>query len=71
MALQFVLPLYVVYVQVFVPLVVPQAFEGVATQAVQFEGVALQVGFVVGAGVAVGAGADLQVSYVPELTWHP
>ena len=28
---------------------------------------AMQVGFAVG----TGAGADLQVSYVPELTWHP
>ena len=59
------------YVHVFEPPAAPQALEGEATQAVQFAGVALQVGFAVGAGVAVGAGADLHVSYVPALTWQP
>ena len=45
---------------VFEPFVGPQALEGDAAHAVQFAGVALQVGFAVGVGV--GAGAVLHVS---------
>ena len=54
------LPLYVVYVQVFVPLVGPQVLEVLATHAVQFERVALQIGVDVGTGVGAGVAAFLQ-----------
>ena len=54
------LPLYVVYVQVFVPLVGPQVLGILATHAVQFVRVALQVGVVVGTGVGAGVAKSLQ-----------